>query len=131
MLFLVLKTTNILKSYRKIYFLGIYLNGMARESSKTTLHILPPLYKILNFSLLILFFLHWEYQIYKSKTMKNLKKVNRQNLKQFLGGGSVPTCSGRLQYLVGFNGYYACCKEQINNPCSTTVMCMLPIGMCD
>ncbi len=58
MLFLVLKTTNILKSYRKIYFFEIYLNGMARESSKTMLHIFPSVYKILNFSLLILFFLH-------------------------------------------------------------------------
>ncbi|MET3037891.1 hypothetical protein ABXT08_17475 [Chryseobacterium sp. NRRL B-14859] len=63
--------------------------------------------------------------------MKNLKKVNRKNLKQLLGGNSAPTCSGRLQYLVAFNGYYACCKEPVDNPCPMTVMCMLPIGMCD
>ncbi|WP_123868025.1 hypothetical protein [Chryseobacterium lactis] len=63
--------------------------------------------------------------------MKNLKRINRNNLKQLLGGNTSSMCSGRLQYLVAFNGYYACCKEEVMNPCSTTVMCMLPIGMCD
>ena len=63
--------------------------------------------------------------------MKNLKKINRSDLQQVLGGTNGSICSGRLQYLVAFNGYYACCKEQVENPCSTTVMCQLPIGMCD
>jgi hypothetical protein len=60
--------------------------------------------------------------------MKNLKKLNRQNLKEVLGGH---TCPGTLIH-VEWNGYHACCLQAPpgGNPCNGT-FCLIPVDMCD
>ncbi|MBL3548560.1 MULTISPECIES: bacteriocin-like protein [Chryseobacterium] len=63
--------------------------------------------------------------------MKNLKKLKRQSLKEVLGGNSASNCQGKFKYPAYYNGYSACCVAQTDYPCSQTVMCQLPIGMCD
>ncbi|MBB6333263.1 hypothetical protein HNP24_004287 [Chryseobacterium sediminis] len=60
--------------------------------------------------------------------MKNLKKLDKENLKAVLGGGF--TCLGNL-YLIEANGYYACCTKPDVDPCNSSAMCLTPVGMCD
>ncbi len=55
--------------------------------------------------------------------MKNLKKIQRGNLKQVLGGHTCPANT----YHITYNGYHACCS---GNPCNST-KCLVPIEMCD
>ncbi|MDV7696488.1 hypothetical protein N6B72_06095 [Chryseobacterium soli] len=59
--------------------------------------------------------------------MKNSKRLNRQNLKEVLGGH---TCPAKTFHVV-YNGYHACCLQiPSGNPCSST-KCLVPIEMCD
>ena len=60
--------------------------------------------------------------------MKNLKKIERTNLKQILGGQTGPGNLIQIQW----NGYYACCitLPPGGNPCKGTA-CLIPMEMCD
>ncbi|MFP3596334.1 hypothetical protein [Chryseobacterium sp. SIMBA_029] len=59
--------------------------------------------------------------------MKNSKRLNRQNLKEVLGGHTCPASTFHIVY----NGYHACCLQiPSGNPCSST-KCLVPIEMCD
>ncbi|MCT2408350.1 hypothetical protein NZD88_12435 [Chryseobacterium antibioticum] len=59
--------------------------------------------------------------------MKNLKKLNRDHLREVMGGH---TCPNNLVH-VEFNGYHACCLTMppLGNPCKGT-FCFIPEGMC-
>ncbi|WP_228384039.1 hypothetical protein [Chryseobacterium sp. JM1] len=59
--------------------------------------------------------------------MKNLKKLNRNLLKEFLGGHTCPGTTIHLQY----NGYHVCCIRMPpgGNPCKGT-LCLIEEGTC-
>lgn len=59
--------------------------------------------------------------------MKNIKKIQRENLKQVLGGHTCPANT----YHITYNGYHACCLQiPSGNPCLST-KCLVPMEMCD
>lgn len=59
--------------------------------------------------------------------MKNSKRLNRQHLKEVLGGHTCPASTFHVVY----NGYHACCLQPPSgNPCMST-KCLVPIEMCD
>ncbi|MBK1894955.1 bacteriocin-like protein [Chryseobacterium paridis] len=58
--------------------------------------------------------------------MKNLTKLNRENLKKVLGGHTCPSGTRHIIY----NGYHGCClSAPSGNPC-TSGMCFVEADMC-
>jgi hypothetical protein len=62
--------------------------------------------------------------------MKNLKKLNRKNLRSILGGHDCP--SFYPIHIVWGSGH-ACCSVSPagGNPCPYLSQCLVPKGMCD
>ena len=60
--------------------------------------------------------------------LNNAKKLNRESQKSILGGST--DCPPK-HYAVQHNGYTACCRKTVSNPCELVVnFCLMPMGMC-